>query len=100
MAARNIYIKYMHSYSIPPRGSESVGDHSNGDLALVSLWIFSIFSEIRSFNEEYACFNGNLQNLKQVLTCKNALNAQILKERRLICRNCVALSNRMHFLSL
>eukprot|EP00835_Amoeboradix_gromovi_P002600 NODE_150_length_17275_cov_0.559618.p15 type:complete len:111 gc:universal NODE_150_length_17275_cov_0.559618:16055-15723(-) len=50
---RDVYIKYMHPYSIPPQGSESVSNHCTGDLALlVSLWIFSIFSEIRAFNEE------------------------------------------------
>eukprot|EP00835_Amoeboradix_gromovi_P001192 NODE_49_length_27162_cov_0.380039.p12 type:complete len:130 gc:universal NODE_49_length_27162_cov_0.380039:16443-16832(+) len=53
MAARNIYIKYLHPYSIPPQGRECMSNHCNGDLALlVSLWKFSIFSEIRSFNEE------------------------------------------------
>eukprot|EP00835_Amoeboradix_gromovi_P001019 NODE_39_length_29903_cov_0.529057.p20 type:complete len:104 gc:universal NODE_39_length_29903_cov_0.529057:14824-14513(-) len=53
MAATNIYIKYLHPYSIPPQGSESVSNHCNGDLTLlVSLWKFSIFSEIRPFNEE------------------------------------------------
>eukprot|EP00835_Amoeboradix_gromovi_P002189 NODE_118_length_18907_cov_0.436251.p6 type:complete len:131 gc:universal NODE_118_length_18907_cov_0.436251:14866-14474(-) len=53
MAARNIYIKYLHPYSIPPMSSESVSNHCNGDLALlVSLWKFSIFLEIRTFNEE------------------------------------------------
>eukprot|EP00835_Amoeboradix_gromovi_P003612 NODE_246_length_12992_cov_0.264407.p9 type:complete len:214 gc:universal NODE_246_length_12992_cov_0.264407:12846-12205(-) len=57
MAARNIYIKYLHPCSIPPQGSESVSNHRNGDLALlVSLWIFSIFSEIWTFNEEFSCF--------------------------------------------
>eukprot|EP00835_Amoeboradix_gromovi_P000315 NODE_10_length_47437_cov_0.363429.p33 type:complete len:114 gc:universal NODE_10_length_47437_cov_0.363429:18902-19243(+) len=30
MAARSIYIKYMHPYSIPPQGSKSVSNHSNG----------------------------------------------------------------------
>eukprot|EP00835_Amoeboradix_gromovi_P000190 NODE_6_length_48303_cov_0.387022.p22 type:complete len:123 gc:universal NODE_6_length_48303_cov_0.387022:31431-31063(-) len=51
MAARNIYIKYMYPYSIPPQGSESVSSHCNGDLPLAALWKFSIFSEIRTFNE-------------------------------------------------
>eukprot|EP00835_Amoeboradix_gromovi_P003545 NODE_238_length_13323_cov_0.463854.p9 type:complete len:121 gc:universal NODE_238_length_13323_cov_0.463854:6569-6207(-) len=53
MAARSIYIKYLHPYSIPPQGSESVTDHFSGfTRILVSLWKFSIFSEIRTFNEE------------------------------------------------
>eukprot|EP00835_Amoeboradix_gromovi_P000715 NODE_26_length_35450_cov_0.398320.p25 type:complete len:120 gc:universal NODE_26_length_35450_cov_0.398320:21474-21833(+) len=53
MAARNIYIKYLYPYLIPPQGSESVSNHCNGDLALlVSLWKFMIFSEIRTFREE------------------------------------------------
>eukprot|EP00835_Amoeboradix_gromovi_P002318 NODE_129_length_18551_cov_0.317039.p8 type:complete len:166 gc:universal NODE_129_length_18551_cov_0.317039:5134-4637(-) len=30
MAARNIYIKYLHPYSIPPQGSASVSNHCNG----------------------------------------------------------------------
>eukprot|EP00835_Amoeboradix_gromovi_P006922 NODE_944_length_2859_cov_0.278986.p2 type:complete len:104 gc:universal NODE_944_length_2859_cov_0.278986:543-232(-) len=51
MAARNIYIKYMHPYLIPPQGSEGVSNHCNGDLALLVSLEFSIFSEIRTFNE-------------------------------------------------
>eukprot|EP00835_Amoeboradix_gromovi_P000714 NODE_26_length_35450_cov_0.398320.p24 type:complete len:128 gc:universal NODE_26_length_35450_cov_0.398320:6244-5861(-) len=43
-AVRSIY-KYMHPYSIPSQGSESVSNHCNGDLALVSLWKFSIFKK-------------------------------------------------------
>eukprot|EP00835_Amoeboradix_gromovi_P002105 NODE_111_length_19413_cov_0.323703.p13 type:complete len:106 gc:universal NODE_111_length_19413_cov_0.323703:668-985(+) len=43
MTARNIYIKYLHPYSVPPQVSESVSDHCNGDLVpIVSLWKFSI----------------------------------------------------------
>eukprot|EP00835_Amoeboradix_gromovi_P000071 NODE_1_length_95616_cov_0.657642.p71 type:complete len:129 gc:universal NODE_1_length_95616_cov_0.657642:16954-17340(+) len=53
MAARKIYIKYLYPYSIPPQGSASVSSHCNGDLVrIVSLWKFSIFSEISTFNEE------------------------------------------------
>eukprot|EP00835_Amoeboradix_gromovi_P005612 NODE_544_length_6876_cov_0.251439.p4 type:complete len:123 gc:universal NODE_544_length_6876_cov_0.251439:3075-3443(+) len=51
MAARSIY-KYMYPYSIPPQGSESVSNHYNGASSIaISLWRFSIFSEIRTFNE-------------------------------------------------
>eukprot|EP00835_Amoeboradix_gromovi_P001141 NODE_45_length_27728_cov_0.328387.p23 type:complete len:100 gc:universal NODE_45_length_27728_cov_0.328387:19030-19329(+) len=57
MAERNIYIKYLHPYSIPPQGSESVSDHCNGDLALsVSLWKLPIFWGIRTFNENGISF--------------------------------------------
>eukprot|EP00835_Amoeboradix_gromovi_P003755 NODE_260_length_12610_cov_0.413076.p10 type:complete len:110 gc:universal NODE_260_length_12610_cov_0.413076:1946-1617(-) len=34
MAARNIYIKCLHPYSIPPQGSESVSDHCNGETSI------------------------------------------------------------------
>eukprot|EP00835_Amoeboradix_gromovi_P004357 NODE_334_length_10694_cov_0.301180.p5 type:complete len:125 gc:universal NODE_334_length_10694_cov_0.301180:7436-7810(+) len=47
MAARNIYIKYMHPYSIPPQGSESVSDHCNGATSI-------------SFSVEILDFLGNL----------------------------------------
>eukprot|EP00835_Amoeboradix_gromovi_P006313 NODE_720_length_4814_cov_0.354613.p4 type:complete len:126 gc:universal NODE_720_length_4814_cov_0.354613:2905-3282(+) len=47
MAARNIYIKYMHPYSIPPQGSESVSNHCNGA------------SSIASFSVEIVDFLGN-----------------------------------------
>eukprot|EP00835_Amoeboradix_gromovi_P002376 NODE_133_length_18153_cov_0.298050.p12 type:complete len:111 gc:universal NODE_133_length_18153_cov_0.298050:6908-6576(-) len=32
MAARNINIKYMYPYSIPPQCSESVSNHCNGEV--------------------------------------------------------------------
>eukprot|EP00835_Amoeboradix_gromovi_P005100 NODE_448_length_8440_cov_0.772329.p6 type:complete len:139 gc:universal NODE_448_length_8440_cov_0.772329:7496-7080(-) len=47
MAARNIYIKYLHPYSIPPQGSESVSNHSNEA------------SCIASFSVEILDFLGN-----------------------------------------
>eukprot|EP00835_Amoeboradix_gromovi_P000739 NODE_27_length_33950_cov_0.349739.p18 type:complete len:116 gc:universal NODE_27_length_33950_cov_0.349739:29898-30245(+) len=47
MAARNIYIKYMHRYSIPPQGSESVSYPYNGA------------SSIASFSVEILNFLGN-----------------------------------------
>eukprot|EP00835_Amoeboradix_gromovi_P005533 NODE_528_length_7173_cov_0.249929.p7 type:complete len:104 gc:universal NODE_528_length_7173_cov_0.249929:3195-3506(+) len=47
MAARNIYIKYLHPYSIPPQGSESVSNHCNGA------------SSIASFSVEILNFLGN-----------------------------------------
>eukprot|EP00835_Amoeboradix_gromovi_P005414 NODE_505_length_7533_cov_0.471886.p7 type:complete len:126 gc:universal NODE_505_length_7533_cov_0.471886:4955-4578(-) len=37
MAARNIYIKYMHPYSTSPQGSESVSNHGNGFTGIASL---------------------------------------------------------------
>eukprot|EP00835_Amoeboradix_gromovi_P001749 NODE_86_length_22163_cov_0.379442.p12 type:complete len:125 gc:universal NODE_86_length_22163_cov_0.379442:5464-5090(-) len=46
MAARNIYIKYIHPYSIPPQGSESVSDHCNGETSI-------------SFSVEILDFLGN-----------------------------------------
>eukprot|EP00835_Amoeboradix_gromovi_P000344 NODE_11_length_46995_cov_0.451872.p27 type:complete len:125 gc:universal NODE_11_length_46995_cov_0.451872:31742-32116(+) len=47
MAARNIYIKYLHPYLIPPQGSESVSDHCNGETSI-------------SFSVEILDFLGNL----------------------------------------
>eukprot|EP00835_Amoeboradix_gromovi_P004036 NODE_293_length_11597_cov_0.181771.p7 type:complete len:126 gc:universal NODE_293_length_11597_cov_0.181771:4128-3751(-) len=47
MAARNIYIKYMHPYSIPPQGSESVSNRCNRA------------SSIASFSVEILDFLGN-----------------------------------------
>eukprot|EP00835_Amoeboradix_gromovi_P003896 NODE_276_length_12087_cov_0.626376.p7 type:complete len:125 gc:universal NODE_276_length_12087_cov_0.626376:2566-2940(+) len=46
MAARNIYIKYMHPCSIPPQGSESVSNHCNGETSI-------------SFSVEILDFLGN-----------------------------------------
>eukprot|EP00835_Amoeboradix_gromovi_P000529 NODE_18_length_40692_cov_0.469183.p22 type:complete len:124 gc:universal NODE_18_length_40692_cov_0.469183:28012-28383(+) len=36
MAARNIYIKYLHPCSIPPQGSESVSNHCKGASSIAS----------------------------------------------------------------
>eukprot|EP00835_Amoeboradix_gromovi_P003224 NODE_204_length_14945_cov_0.251313.p10 type:complete len:167 gc:universal NODE_204_length_14945_cov_0.251313:12650-12150(-) len=36
MAARNIYIKYIYTYSIPPKGSASVSNHCNGESSTAS----------------------------------------------------------------
>eukprot|EP00835_Amoeboradix_gromovi_P004514 NODE_355_length_10246_cov_0.288263.p6 type:complete len:119 gc:universal NODE_355_length_10246_cov_0.288263:507-863(+) len=47
MAARNIHIKYIHPYSIPPQGSASVSNHCNGA------------SSIASFSAEILNFLGN-----------------------------------------
>eukprot|EP00835_Amoeboradix_gromovi_P001925 NODE_98_length_21025_cov_0.475055.p14 type:complete len:112 gc:universal NODE_98_length_21025_cov_0.475055:1799-2134(+) len=47
MAARNIYIKYLHPYSIPPYGSAGVSNHCNGA------------SSIASFSVEILDFLGN-----------------------------------------
>eukprot|EP00835_Amoeboradix_gromovi_P004290 NODE_325_length_10950_cov_0.271864.p7 type:complete len:114 gc:universal NODE_325_length_10950_cov_0.271864:3640-3299(-) len=47
MAARNIYIKYLHPYLIPPQGSESVSDHCNR------------FISTASFSVEILDFLGN-----------------------------------------
>eukprot|EP00835_Amoeboradix_gromovi_P007097 NODE_1058_length_1626_cov_0.218075.p1 type:complete len:108 gc:universal NODE_1058_length_1626_cov_0.218075:1090-767(-) len=46
MAARNIYIKYLHPYSIPPQGSESMSYHCNGETSI-------------SFSVEILDFLGN-----------------------------------------
>eukprot|EP00835_Amoeboradix_gromovi_P005956 NODE_623_length_5907_cov_0.380165.p5 type:complete len:126 gc:universal NODE_623_length_5907_cov_0.380165:1052-675(-) len=47
MATRNIYIKYLHPYSILPQGSESVSNHCNGA------------SSTASFSVEILNFLGN-----------------------------------------
>eukprot|EP00835_Amoeboradix_gromovi_P006195 NODE_684_length_5217_cov_0.512505.p4 type:complete len:126 gc:universal NODE_684_length_5217_cov_0.512505:463-840(+) len=47
MAARKIYIKYLHPCSIPPQGSESVSNRCNGA------------SSIASFSVEILDFLGN-----------------------------------------
>eukprot|EP00835_Amoeboradix_gromovi_P001210 NODE_50_length_27150_cov_0.307308.p15 type:complete len:125 gc:universal NODE_50_length_27150_cov_0.307308:1957-1583(-) len=46
MAARNIYIKYLHPYSIPPQRGESVSNHCNGESSI-------------SFSVEILDFLGN-----------------------------------------
>eukprot|EP00835_Amoeboradix_gromovi_P003202 NODE_202_length_14999_cov_0.270067.p10 type:complete len:126 gc:universal NODE_202_length_14999_cov_0.270067:7341-6964(-) len=50
MVARNIHIKYLHPYSIPPQGSENVSNHCNGAFSIAS---FSL--EILDFlgNEDF-----------------------------------------------
>eukprot|EP00835_Amoeboradix_gromovi_P004201 NODE_313_length_11219_cov_0.287770.p7 type:complete len:112 gc:universal NODE_313_length_11219_cov_0.287770:5677-5342(-) len=44
MAAKNIYIKYMHPYSIPPQGSENVSFYCNGASSIASFCGNSRFS--------------------------------------------------------
>eukprot|EP00835_Amoeboradix_gromovi_P001492 NODE_68_length_23780_cov_0.251003.p11 type:complete len:125 gc:universal NODE_68_length_23780_cov_0.251003:18495-18121(-) len=47
MAAKNIYINYLHPCSIAPQGSESVSNHCNGETSI-------------SFSVEILDFLGNL----------------------------------------
>eukprot|EP00835_Amoeboradix_gromovi_P001795 NODE_89_length_21810_cov_0.170098.p16 type:complete len:107 gc:universal NODE_89_length_21810_cov_0.170098:11961-12281(+) len=46
MAARDIYINYLHPHSIPPKGSASVSNHCNGETSI-------------SFSVEILDFLGN-----------------------------------------
>eukprot|EP00835_Amoeboradix_gromovi_P002053 NODE_107_length_19843_cov_0.502077.p15 type:complete len:103 gc:universal NODE_107_length_19843_cov_0.502077:16181-15873(-) len=53
MTARNIYIKYMHPYSIPPQGSESLSNHCDGASSIASFSVEILdFLGIWTFNEK------------------------------------------------